>query len=118
MSLLRWLPAVAVCLISACASAEPPATPVVGDAGSVARGLAYAETNCASCHGISADDPASPNLDAPPFTELANDTPGMTGLALNVWLRSPHEQMPHLLIPADRAEDLWAYMSSLKRQER
>jgi mono/diheme cytochrome c family protein len=114
--LLRALPALLVLLSACAAGAQTVDAPVVGDAGSRARGLVYAEQTCASCHAVHGGDRASPNLNAPPFDELANDTPGMNGLALNVWLHSSHQQMPHLVVDADHVEDLWAYMASLRRR--
>jgi mono/diheme cytochrome c family protein len=104
--------------LSACVSppAATPAPPLVGEAGAASRGLAYARQNCADCHGVEADQTLSPLPQAPAFAELAN-TPGMTGTALNAWLHSPHESMPHLLIDPDHVDDLWAYMSSLETRD-
>lgn len=113
--LFRLLPALLL-LAAGCANAQSVDAPVSGDAGAAGRGLVYAEQACSSCHAVHAGDRASPNLDAPPFEELANDTPGMSGLALNVWLHSTHQAMPHLLVDADHVEDLWAYMSSLRER--
>ena len=115
LSFLRLAPLLLV-FAAGCASAQSVAAPVIGDAGAPARGLVYAEQACSSCHAVHAHDRASPNLNAPSFEELANDTPGMNGMALNVWLRSSHQQMPHLMVDSDHVEDLWAYMSSLRRQ--
>lgn len=115
MSRLLFLVLPLALFVSACAaSAQSVAAPVVGDAGARANGLIYAEQVCSSCHAVHRGDRASPNLNAPPFEELANDTPGMNGLALNVWLHSPHQQMPHLIVDADHVEDLWAYIASLR----
>jgi mono/diheme cytochrome c family protein len=114
----RALIASGLSLAAACA-APPPATsnpPLVGEAGSAGRGLAYARENCAACHGVEAGQMLSPLPQAPAFAELAN-TPGMTGTALHAWLRSPHEYMPHLLVDQDHVDDLWAYMSSLERRD-
>jgi hypothetical protein len=57
---------------------------------------------------------ASPNKDAPSFFAIAN-TPGMTEMALGVFLFTPHRQMPNLIIPPSDARDLITYIVSLKR---
>lgn len=113
MSLRLLLP----CLLlgaAACTAPQPaysgPA--LIGDAGSAAAGLAYAREACAGCHAVLPNERLSPHPDAPAFADIV-ETPGMNGLALNVWLRSEHEQMPHLIIDADHVEDLWAYMATL-----
>lgn len=104
---------------AACTAPQQPtyAGPaLIGDSGSAAAGLAYAEQNCAQCHAVLRDQTMSPHPDAPAFAEIVT-TPGMGGLALNVWLHSEHEQMPHLLIESEHVEDLWAYMSTLAADE-
>ena len=110
---------IAAGLLAACAAqpaaapASPAAPPLVGEAGFAPRGLAYARENCAACHGVEPDQMLSPLPSAPAFAELAN-TRGMTGAALNAWLHSPHETMPHLLVDPAHVDDLWAYISSLE----
>jgi mono/diheme cytochrome c family protein len=82
---------------------------------SVDAGYRLAQAVCAECHGIEADDRYSPNMDAPPFHEVANK-PGMTISALSVWFRSPHPTMPNFVFSADETSDLSAYILSLKSQ--
>lgn len=85
------------------------------DGGDRGRGLAYAEKACAQCHAVRADQKLSPHPGTATFKAIAN-TPGMTGTALAVWLRSTHKNksMPDLMIePQDRA-DVIAYIVSLK----
>jgi mono/diheme cytochrome c family protein len=90
------------------------AAPVLAqEPASVDAGYALAQAVCAECHGIEAEDPISPNINAPPFHEVANK-PGMTIIALSVWLRTPHPTMPNLVISADEVSDLSAYILSLK----
>jgi hypothetical protein len=48
------------------------------------------------------------------FETIAN-TPGMTALALSVWLTTPHREMPHLILSAQEREDIIAYITSLRR---
>jgi mono/diheme cytochrome c family protein len=118
-SMRRFAPLFASLVLAACACSPPqpayqgPAP--IGDTGSAVRGRAYAQEACASCHAITPGNTMSPHPDAPPFAELAQ-TPGMNGMALNVWLHSEHEQMPHMIVDSAHVEDLWAYMSTLESQ--
>jgi mono/diheme cytochrome c family protein len=104
--------------LSACTSAPPPATPApllgaeLGDAG---RGRAYADVNCAACHAVSSHQTMSPNPSAPTFESVAN-APGMTSIALNAWLHSPHPSMPHLIVDPDEIDNLAAYLAALKHE--
>jgi mono/diheme cytochrome c family protein len=78
------------------------------------RGFAYAQQVCSGCHAIEAGDMISPNPSARSFDAIAN-TPGMTSIALNAWLRTPHPSMPNFIIEQDRIDDLAAYIETLKR---
>lgn len=98
----------ALCAVSATASAEDP-----GDAG---RGHAYAVKACAECHGIENDEAGSPNFAAPTFETIAN-TQGMSARALAVWLQTSHPTMPDLIIPVDDMHDVIAYILTLKDKE-
>ena len=81
----------------------------------VAAGKVYAEEVCATCHGVEAGEALSPLIEAPPFQEVA-DTPGMTELALSVWLQSSHPTMPNLVLEQDDLRNVVAYIRSLKGQ--
>ncbi len=85
--------------------------------GDAALGLSYARQVCSECHAVEARETISPDPAAPSFGELAN-SPGMTGLALTVWLNSAHEQMPHFIVDPDHVDDLSAYLHALKQQQR
>lgn len=87
------------------------------DAGDAARGLEYAQRHCAECHGVLASDRESPRPPIATFRAIAN-TPGMTGTALAVWLRTPHKHMPNLIVAADDRADLIAYIVSLRERPR
>lgn len=84
--------------------------------GDPARGQAYAEVACASCHAVANGQVNSPNPDAPAFDTVAN-MPGMTSIALNVWLHTSHPTMPNLLVEPDRIDDLSAYLETLKSDD-
>jgi mono/diheme cytochrome c family protein len=80
----------------------------VGDA---RKGLMLAERICAECHAVKAGQtvPAT----APTFKAIAN-TPGMTAMALTIFFRTPHRDMPNLVLPDDDRDDLIAYILSLR----
>lgn len=83
------------------------------DVGDAAAGHDYAREVCAQCHAIEAPFDESPHPDAPTFETIAN-VPGMTATALFVVLRTPHRQMPDLIIPSDEMHDVAAYILTLK----
>jgi mono/diheme cytochrome c family protein len=82
----------------------------------IAAGKAYAEQVCAECHAVRARDEFSPLMEATPFQEVA-DTPGMTELALSVWLQSSHPTMPNIVLEQDDLRNVVAYIRSLKGKE-
>jgi mono/diheme cytochrome c family protein len=86
------------------------------DSGNARKGLAYAQTNCASCHNVLRNAASSPNRKATPFQAIAN-TPGMSVTALTVWSRTTHPTMPNLVIDATDMDDLIAYILSLRERK-
>lgn len=104
-------------LATACAPASVTSSrPDDSAAGNPALGQAYAQQNCAACHAVNTDEASSPEATAPAFITIAN-TPGMTHIALNVWLNMSHPNMPNLVVDPDRIEDLSAYLTTLRRNE-
>jgi mono/diheme cytochrome c family protein len=83
----------------------------VGDAG---KGLAFADRVCVECHGVKSGQtvPAA----APTFKAIAN-TPGMTAIALTVFFRTPHRDMPNLVLSDDDRDDVIAYILSLRERK-
>lgn len=77
------------------------------------RGKAYARKACAECHEVEPGIPAAPYASAPSFSSIAG-TPGMTAMALNVWMTTSHPTMPNLVIPQKEKEDLVAYFAGLR----
>ncbi len=55
----------------------------------------------------------SPRSDVASFTVIAN-SPGMSELALSVWLSTPHREMPHIVLEADERAAIVAYITSLR----
>jgi mono/diheme cytochrome c family protein len=96
------------------AAAQRAATEELG--ANVSAGSALAQVWCAECHAIAPDSTWRPNL-APEFVAIAN-RPETTALALKVFLRSDHSErlMPNFIIGPQEADDLVAYILSLKRR--
>jgi mono/diheme cytochrome c family protein len=84
------------------------------EVGNPARGLVYAKANCAQCHAVEPGPTASPVRKAWRFEDIAN-VPGMTAMALTVWLHTSHKTMPDFIIPQDDEDNVIAYFRSLKR---
>jgi len=83
--------------------------------GDVAVGARLAETWCASCHLISAEQ-ASATTEAPPFATIADRQPGAYGW-IEAFLADPHPPMPDLSLTRAEIRDLTAYIASLAKQQ-
>jgi mono/diheme cytochrome c family protein len=81
--------------------------------GSVKQGQALAETVCAECHAVKRGAVRSPFDHAPTFETIAQ-TPGMTPLALRVWFRSAHREMPNIMLQPEEVDNVIAYLQTLK----
>ena len=81
--------------------------------GDVAAGGVYAKQICAACHAVLPHEQISPVIQAPTFQSVAN-TPGMTELALSVWLQSSHPTMPNIVLEPNDMRNVIAYIRSLK----
>ncbi|MGH6804975.1 MAG: c-type cytochrome [Methyloceanibacter sp.] len=90
-----------------------PASQTVAQDADVEAGAAYAGQVCAACHAVLANEQHSPLPQAPAFQSVA-DTPGMTELALSVWLQSSHPTMPNIILEQDDLRNVVAYIRSLK----
>jgi cytochrome c len=81
--------------------------------GSVARGAALAQAQCASCHAVERMGD-SPNPDAPPFRRLSENYPVANlqeGLAEG--LVTAHPGMPEFAFEPEEIRDLIAYLETL-----
>jgi len=87
------------------------AEPVPGDP---VEGEKFAREICAICHDVEKGQHGISLDGAPAFQDVADD-PAMTSLALRVFLRSPHEVMPDLMLSDTETDDVIAYILSLKR---
>ena len=92
---------------------------VIGGSGAAAQdadieaGAAYAEQVCAACHAVLAGETYSPLPEATPFQTVAN-APGMTEMALTVWLQTSHPTRPNIILEQDDLRNVVAYIRSLK----
>ena len=77
-------------------------------------GRTLAITECAACHEVETGAQGGMLPDPPGFQRLA-DNPAMTALALRVFLRTPHGDMPNLILSDAETDDLIAYILGLRR---
>jgi mono/diheme cytochrome c family protein len=87
------------------------AQPVDGDP---ASGRQIETKRCSSCHRVLPMILAD-KADPPSFQSIA-DSPSTTGISLNVFLHSNHRNMPDFIVESDEANDLIAYILSLKQK--
>jgi mono/diheme cytochrome c family protein len=86
------------------------AEPVSGDP---VEGEKFAREICAICHEVDKGQHGISLEGAPAFQDVADD-PAVTFIALRVFLRSPHEVMPDLMLSDTETDDVIAYILSLK----
>jgi mono/diheme cytochrome c family protein len=116
----RLIAACLSCLSSLLALAAPGALAqgamreLAQDADPLARGARLAAQICASCHDVGASPGAGAGKGsgaAPSFHAIAG-APGMNERALAVFLRTPHAQMPDIILAPDEIEALAVYVMS------
>jgi len=86
------------------------------ETGDPQQGLVFARQVCASCHAVEHGQALSPNPKSPTFDRIAA-TPGMTAMALHVFLMTPHRAMPDLILEPDDMRNVIAHILSLKEQQ-
>jgi mono/diheme cytochrome c family protein len=77
------------------------------------HGLALAERWCASCHLVTSDQKRA-SADVPPFATIAK-AGNFDAKQLAYFLLDPHPKMPELPLSRSAAEDIAAYIESLKQ---
>jgi len=87
---------------------------VFAQSGERAAGRRIATELCGDCHEVRAPFPAFYRY-PPTFEEIANRS-STTRLALKVFLQSNHTIMPNFIVSKSDADDIIAYILSLKRQ--
>lgn len=89
------------------AGAEP------GYTANAKHGLDLAKRWCASCHLVSVDQQRA-SADVPTFAAIAT-TPDFNADRLAHFLLDPHPKMPDLPLSRAAADDIAAYIASLKK---
>jgi len=108
---MRWLTLTYAASLLLTASFPAFAQPSDGDP---ASGRVTAARLCSSCHPILPNSPAA-KADPLSFQSIA-DEPSTTGISLNVFLHSNHNNMPDLILSGAESNDLIAYILSLKKK--
>ena len=104
--LIRYLVIAAMLAATVPAHAQP-------HEGDPASGREIATKLCSTCHRV-LPMTLTDKSDPPSFQSVA-DLPSTTGLALKVFLRSNHKNMPNLVLSDAESDDLIAYILSLKK---
>lgn len=99
----------AAALVAAAAAGGTAVAQTIGDP---AAGRRLAEAWCSECHALTAYTVGEPRR-GPEFAEVAKRAK-TTALSLNVFLRSNHDNMPNFILTRDEADDIVAYILSLK----
>ncbi|MGE3989213.1 c-type cytochrome [Pseudorhodoplanes sp.] len=104
---MRRAMVLALAMLAAVTAAAQP----VGDP---AAGRRLAEAWCAECHATGIKTVQGMKR-APDFVEIAG-RPSTTALSLNVFLRSSHDNMPNFILKRGEADDIVAYILTLKER--
>ncbi len=83
--------------------------------GDVSAGHELAASICAACHDIGGLPPEGLIFqgDPPPFRLVADD-PAITPLSLAVFLRTPHQNMPNIILSQQETDNVISYILSLR----
>lgn len=84
------------------------------DPGDVVAGERFAREVCAECHAVEKGDTLVALNGAPPFQQVAND-PTASEIGLRVFLRTPHKNMPDLILTEEQTDDIITYILSLRQ---
>lgn len=94
-----------------------PSSTASPDAPSIARGAAFAQTQCSGCHAVGrAGDSAMPT--APPLRELGRNYPvAQLAEAFAEGIVTAHPAMPEFTLTQDENRDLIAYLTSIQSSD-
>lgn len=81
--------------------------------GDAKQGLELARKVCAECHRVEKGQKSPKLSPEKAFQEVANN-PARSELSLRVFLRTPHRNMPNLVLTEAETDNLIAYILSLK----
>ncbi|MDH3476573.1 MAG: cytochrome c [Rhodospirillales bacterium] len=105
---------IATVLLGAFLAAVPSPGPALAqELGNAADGQRFSREVCAACHAVEKGDKMISLDGAPPFQDIADD-PAASEVGLRVFLRSPHEGMPDLILSDEESDDVVAYILSLR----
>lgn len=85
------------------------------DLGDVGAGHDLAKRLCATCHRVEKGETDEKFVDVASFQTIA-DSPSKTALNLRVFLKSPHRNMPDLILSEAEIDSVIAYIHSLKER--
>lgn len=97
--------AVAMVALGLCASAQ---------AQTADQGRDIAVKSCSECHLVGRADATPKNFTAPSFADIAN-MPSATLLSIKVFLRTPHANMPDIMLNESELDAIAEHIMSLKR---
>lgn len=89
----------------------PTPQKIAAQQGDATTGQRFAAKACGGCH-VLAPTPATDTM-APDFSSIAN-TDGMSAVAIRQFLFGPHPTMPNIRLSPKQADDLTAYILTLK----
>ena len=81
--------------------------------GNISQGHELARTVCAECHRMEKGQASRKLSVAKAFQEVASN-PARSELSLRVFLRTPHRNMPNLMLTEAETDDVISYILSLK----
>jgi mono/diheme cytochrome c family protein len=83
------------------------------DLGDVSQGHEFAQMVCAECHRVEKGQASHKMSAAKAFQDIANNS-ARTEMSLRAFLRMPHRQMPNLILTDGEADNVIAYILSLR----
>jgi mono/diheme cytochrome c family protein len=85
------------------------------DRADTSRGADYARAWCAACHAVERGEKAEAFSTAPSFQSLS-ENPELTAIALHAYLQTPHNKMLNVILRPEQADEIVAYILSLKQK--
>lgn len=101
----KWMLGAVIATLATTAFADERGDPRAGEA--------FARRMCADCHIVADDQRSTMSSGARAFREIARH-PGMSPLAMSVFLQSPHRFMPSLVLTTEDRTNVIAYITSLR----
>lgn len=92
-----------------------PAAWAQDNSNAVAAGRELGLKWCSECHLVAKDQPKPPSDAVPSWYAIAKD-PATTEAGLHAFFATPHKQMPNIMLSRQEADEIIAYILSLKSQ--